>query len=291
MEDRASTLAKQLAQLARGDAHAPVEDVVARAVELLTEVVSDVHTTYAANERSFQCLCQTLNLASTRDEALFQITSALVDANWSSRYAAIFIETSLLPKIRGATSVISRVLLQTALRFGSRYAGTLVDSLLLPLLVHGGDANIDSVVGPAQAEAISRVLRSPNTVPVDQLDGFIQRSLVLAASNSEDGTDDRHLLSNESALLVYQNILNTKPTLSPATVERFVSACEIALERPEGGQLCSSLKFATVIFTLISKYPQQCVGHLEVLETIATKLTSLMAKTTLRSLQKLKTSS
>ncbi|RLN98578.1 hypothetical protein BBJ28_00005966 [Nothophytophthora sp. Chile5] len=190
-----------------------------------------------------------------------------------------------------STSVISRVLLQTALRFGSRYAGTLVDSLLLPLLVRGGDADTGSVVGPAQAEAISRVLRSPDTVSVDQLDGFIQRSLVLAASNSEDGTDDRHLLSNESALLVYQSILNAKPTLSPATVERFVSACETALERPEGRQLCSSLKFATVIFTLISKYPQQCVGHLEALEAIATKLTSLMAKTTLRSLQKLKTSS
>lgn len=213
----------------------------------------------------------------------FLLSSALVDSTWSSRYAAIFLETSVLPKIRAADSVISRVLLQTALRFGSAYAGTLVDSLLLPLLVSGED----TIVGPAQAEAITRILRSPGTVPTDLLDEFIQKSLA-AVTAKEDNNSSPHLLSNESALLVFQNILNTKPVLSPLTVEKFVGACEAVLERPEAEQLRGSLKFATVIFTLIAKHPQQCAGHVETLEAIATQLTSIMAKTTLRSLQKLK---
>uniref|UniRef100_H3HE63 C3H1-type domain-containing protein n=1 Tax=Phytophthora ramorum TaxID=164328 RepID=H3HE63_PHYRM len=97
-------------------------------------------------------------------------------------------------------------------------------------------------------------------------------------------------MPQERPPLSKQNILNTKPVLSPLTVERFVGACEAVLERPEGEQLRGSLKFATVVFTLISKYPQQCAGHLEILEAIAAQLTSIMAKTTLRSLQKLKTS-
>ncbi|KAE9358857.1 hypothetical protein PF008_g2535 [Phytophthora fragariae] len=286
MEDRASVLAKRLVQLSRSDATAAVDDVATRTFDMLAEVVNDVHTTYAANERSFQCLCQMLRMSSTSDEALFQITGALVDSNWSSRYAAIFLETSVLPKIRAANSVISRVLLQTALRFGSAYTGTLVDSLLLPLLVGSKDTDSGNVFGPAQAEALTRILRSPDTVPADQLDGFIQKSLA-AVDASDDGTSP-HLLSNESVLLVFQNILNTKPVLSPLTVERVVAVCEAVLERPEGEQLKGSLKFATVIFTLISKYPQPCTGHVETLESIANQLTSIMAKTTVRSLQKLK---
>ncbi|KAH7479615.1 Zinc finger CCCH domain-containing protein 3 [Phytophthora ramorum] len=288
MEDRASTLAKQLALLSRADATAAMSDVATRAFSILAEVVNDIHTTYAANERSFQYLCQMLRMHSTSDEALHQITSALIDSNWSSRYAAIFLETSVLPKIRAADSVISRILLQTALRFGSSYTVALVDSLLLPLLV-AGNADPGECFGPAQAEAITRILRSPDTVPADQLDGFIQKSLTIV-SVGEESNARPHLLSNESALLVFQNILNTKPVLSPLTVERFVGACEAVLERPEGEQLRGSLKFATVVFTLISKYPQQCAGHLEILEAIAAQLTSIMAKTTLRSLQKLKTS-
>ncbi|KAF1794859.1 Zinc finger, CCCH-type [Phytophthora cactorum] len=312
MEDRASGLAKQLVQLSRSEATAAVDDVATRAFDMLAEVVNDVHTTYAANERSFQYMCKVLCMDSTSDEALSQITryrslpkrrsyrvltphafslyvldSALVDSNWSSRYAAIFLETSVLPKIRAAGSVISRVLLQTALRFGSSYAGSLVDSLLLPLLVGGEHDDPNNAVGPPQAEAITRILRSPDTIPADQLDKFLQKSLEAVTANDKM---DPHLLSNESALLVFQNILNTKPVLSALTVERLVGACEAVLERPEAEQVRGSLKFATVIFTLISKYPQQCAGHVETLEAIATQLTSIMAKTTLRSLQKLKTS-
>ncbi|KAL3666709.1 hypothetical protein V7S43_008333 [Phytophthora oleae] len=283
VEDSATMLAKQLVQLTRSEATAAIDDVATRAFNMLAEVVNDVHTTYAANERSFQYLCKMLRMDCTSDEALSLITSALVDSNWSSRYAAIFLETCVLPKIRSADSVISRVLLQTALRFGSSYAGTLVDSLILPLLVGDEKEELNSAFGPPQAEAITRILRSPDTVPTDQLDGFIQKSLEAMTVNA-----NANLLSNESVLLVFQNILNTKPVLSLLTIEKFVGACEAVLEHPATEQARGSLRFATVVFTLISKYPEQCAGHVETLEAIANQLTSIMAKTTLRSLQKLK---
>eukprot|EP00644_Phytophthora_capsici_P016358 jgi/Phyca11/569868/estExt2_Genewise1.C_PHYCAscaffold_340222 len=257
---------------------------------MLAGVVNDVHTTYAANERSFQYLCKILRIDRTSDEALSMIARfacrqqlSLVDSNWSSRYAAIFLETSVLPKIRSADSVISRVLLQTALRFGSSYASTLVDSLILPLLIGDMKEESSSTFGPPQAEAITRILRSPDSVPTDQLDGFIQKSLETMTVNTNP-----NLLSNESVLLVFQNILNSKPVLSLLTIEKFVGACEAILESPDTEQVRGSLRFATVIFTLISKYPEQCAGHVETLEAIANQLTSIMAKTTLRALQKLK---
>ncbi|GMF31168.1 unnamed protein product [Phytophthora fragariaefolia] len=285
MEDRASGLAKELIQLSRSDASAAVDDVATRTFDMLAEVANDVHTTSRGSIKGSVRL-----LLINSNALLFYLlllARALVDSNWSSRYAAIFLETSVLPKIRAADSVISRVLLQTALRFGSVYAGALVDSLLLPLLVGSKAGDPDTVFGPAQAEAITRILRSPDTVPADQLDDFIQRSLS-GMVTSQGINSSFHLLANESTLLVYQNILNAKPVLSALTVERFIGACEAVLERPDGEQLRGSLKFATVIFTLISKYPQQCAGHLETLEAIANQLTSIMAKTTVRSLQKLK---
>lgn len=190
-----------------------------------------------------------------------------MDSSFSSRYAALFIDASVLPKIQRAASVISRLLLQTALLFGSRYGSILIDSLLLPLL----SSDDTKRIGPPQAEAITRILRSDNAVPATSVDDFVRRALEaanptargglpsqLTPSSSAPTTDPRpHLLTNESALLVFQNVFSGRPALSGATVEQFVAACEYALDGPGGDQLPGSLKFATAIFTLISKYPEQ----------------------------------
>ncbi|CAI5741852.1 unnamed protein product [Hyaloperonospora brassicae] len=283
VETRAAGLSKQLAQLARPNTAADADNVATRTFNMLADVVNDVHTTYAANEQSFQYLCTMLRMHSTSDDALARIISALVDANWSSRYAAIFLNTSVLPRIRAAETVISRALLQTTLLFGATYVDTLIDSLLLPLLV--GDEH--TTVGPAQAEALTRILCSPNTALTDRLDEFVQKSLAVVAAN-EGSSAGAHLLANESALLVLQNILNTKPKLSSLTVDKFVEACEAVLEQPEAHRLRGSLRFTTVVFTLITKYPQQCACHVEALEAIVAQLSSIMAKATMRSLEKLK---
>lgn len=286
MEDRASGLAKQLAQL-KNETAIVIDDVASRAFDLIAEVVNDVQTANVANEVTFQLLCKKLRMDLTMDEALFQITSALVDSNWSSRYAAIFLETSILPKICSAKSVISRVLLQTALRYSPNYSEALVDSLLLPLLVGGNFNNSKYDIGPPQAEAIIRILQIPYSIPIHQLDEYLRRSLKATTASGSANSSSSLLLSNDSALLVFQNIFSMKPALSSSTIELFIEAVETVLERPDLGDIKGSLKFATVIFTLISKFPQQCTGHVEILEGIVSQLTSIMAKTTLRFLQKL----
>jgi hypothetical protein len=190
--------------------------------------------------------------------------SALVDSSFSSRYASVFIAASVLPKIQRATSVISRLLLQTALMFGSRYGSILVDSVLLPLLA--GDAA--KRIRPPQAEAITRILRGDNAVPATSIDDFVRRALEAANPSARRGLPSQlnpsavtdacpHLLTNDSALLVFQNVFSGRPALTEATVEQFVAACEHALDGLGGDKLPGSLKFATAIFTLISKYPDQ----------------------------------
>lgn len=182
------------------------------------------------------------------------MSSALVEANCSSRYAALFLESSVRPKIQQASSVITRMLLQASLLFGARYGSILADSIVVPMLC--GD---EKSIGSSQAEAITRILRSDNAVPRDRIDDLVRQTLESAnAKASQVGAEaPRHLLTNESALLVFQNVFAAKPALTPRTVELFVAACELALDGDGGADLESSLKFATAIFTLISKYPEQ----------------------------------
>lgn len=166
----------------------------------------------------------------------------------------MFLETSVFPKIVAAASVISRVLLQTALLFAQRYTSALIESLLIPLLA----AN---EIGPAQGEAITRILR--NGVPVEQLDGFLSKSFAISEKQQEQQKESataKHFFTNDAALMVLQNVLTMKATLSDATVEKFVGCCEAAQESRDALGLQKSLKFATLVFTMVSKYADQVLA-------------------------------
>lgn len=158
----------------------------------------------------------------------------------------MFLQASVFPKIMAATSVISRVLLQTALLFSDRYTSALVESLLVPLLTA-------HTIGPAQGEAATRILR--NGVPLEQLDGFLSMSFQLAAA---EPPETNHFFTNDAALMVLQNVLTMKAPLADATIDSFVACCEAALEDRAGvEELHKSLKFATLVFTMVSKYAGQ----------------------------------
>lgn len=178
------------------------------------------------------------------------VNSALIESNWSSRYASVFLETSVLPKIVVAASVISRMLLQTALLFAQRYTSALIESLLIPLLT----AN---EIGPAQGEAITRILR--NGVPPEQLDGFLGKSFAISEKQQQESAT-KHFFTNDAALMVLQNVLTMKAPLADATVEKFVVCCEAAQESRDALELQKSLKFATLVFTMVSKYADQVLS-------------------------------
>lgn len=159
----------------------------------------------------------------------------------------------MLPKILAASSAISRVLLQTASLFIQRYAPTLIAAVLIPLVTAEG-------IGSPQGEAVTRIIR--NGIPADQLNDFVLKSLQhrnveVSSSNVAMSSAPRHsMLENESALLVLQNVLNMNAALSVGTVELLIEMSETALEAQDKA-LAKSVKFATLLFTLVSKYPEQ----------------------------------
>lgn len=154
----------------------------------------------------------------------------------------------MLPKIFAASSAISRVLLQTASLFTQRYAPTLIAAVLIPLITAEG-------IGSPQGEAVTRIIR--NGIPADQLNDFVIKSLQHKnAETSNTATQGSTLLENESALLVLQNVLNMNAALSVETVELLIEKSETALEAQDKA-LTKSVKFATLLFTLVAKYPDQ----------------------------------
>lgn len=169
--------------------------------------------------------------------------------------------------------------------FGSRYGSILVDALLLPLL----SDHENHPIGAPQAEAVTRILRGENAVPSDTIDSFVRRVLEADNTRARGGSSSTpsvqmsaaspqpHLLTSEPALLVFQNLFASRPVLSSTTVEQYVTACEYALDGPDGEQLLASLKFATALFTLISKYPEQVwAWNCTIRIVLCNKLTSFL---------------
>ncbi|TMW68565.1 hypothetical protein Poli38472_006033 [Pythium oligandrum] len=272
LEQRATTIAKQMEQVAAPDAvmnQSKVQQVSVQASELLQQVMNAVETTAAENESMFALLCTKLQLPSTSDEVLFHLTTALMEGNWSAQYAQSFLQAALLPRVLAATSVISRVLLQTVLLYAKpSYQTALIDGLIVPVLSTSG-------ISSAQGEALTRILREKG-VAAEQLDTLVNQSLSQSTS----------ILANEAVVLVFQSVLNLKPSLSAATIERLITVLNGSVENE--AEILKSAKFATLLFTLVSKYGEQCAAHADDLEAVATKLTSVMAKAALRAIQKLK---
>ncbi|KAJ0402043.1 hypothetical protein ATCC90586_010191 [Pythium insidiosum] len=265
-----SNLSKQLQSLPRpndagGDS---AQSAIVAAARGLEQVMNAVHSSVSDHEALFRAACARLELSTTTDEALFQLTT--------SRFAAIFLETSVRPKILGATSVISRVLLQTALLFSKpNYLLALLDGVVRKVLT-------DPSIGAPQGEALTRILRECE-LPAERLD-----ELLLAPAL--EGRDDIPPLrfASETTVLVVQNVLNLKPTLSRVTVERLVAASHSAVVPGSASDaLRKSPKFATLVFTLVSKYSAQCVPYSDELRAIAAQLSSVMAKATQRAIAKL----
>jgi hypothetical protein len=179
------------------------------------------------------------------------MNSSIMQSNWSTRFAAVFMGNCILPRVVASSSVISRVLLQTALLFSEKYSSVVVENLLVPLM------NSKSFKS-AQGEAVTRILREG--LQPTGLSHFLHCVLTyrhsrLSQSGGPKSPDSGVTLGNEVALLVVQNVLNLKIQLSKESVDVLVEIMEENLEtHPE---LTKSLKFGTLVFTLVSKYPQQ----------------------------------
>ncbi|RHZ03102.1 hypothetical protein DYB37_000047 [Aphanomyces astaci] len=214
-----------------------------------------------------ELLCSTLALTSLSDDAVLVLTTKLVEAKWTSYDTAVVLESTLLVRVQAATSAIPRSLLKALQVVATSLPHIAIDRILVPVLT-------SATANAPQCEAMTRLVRDglgPSLTPL-----IVTR---LIAANVLHSPHDR-------VLLVVQQIFNVKAPLAQDAIDLVVHALARAVSASPA-TTTASIKFASVLFTVVTKYAALCVRHRDALLAIATKCTSSMAKTALRAIDKL----
>ncbi|KAG9413496.1 Zinc finger CCCH domain-containing protein 3 [Aphanomyces cochlioides] len=209
-------------------------------------------------------LCSTLQLSQLPDDVALAFVEKLLEAKWVVRYTAVCLDASLFSRVHAVTAAVSRLVLKALQAVCNDMPVFAIERLVVPVLA--ADA-----ANPPQCEAMTRIIR----------DGLgAQHMLPLV-----DQLTSAHVLrtTNDRVLLVVQQIFNAKATLTQATIDRVVSELEQAVATAPS----SSVKFASIVFTIVTKYEALCVSHRDRLAAIAARCTSSMGKTAARAIDKL----
>ncbi|EQC38508.1 hypothetical protein SDRG_04215 [Saprolegnia diclina VS20] len=214
-----------------------------------------------------EVLSDKLQLNTLPDEALVVFCSKLLDAQWSLRASMHLVSISLFRNVMASPNAISRGLVQVLSRLATDHASVVIEQLLVPIMT-----SVDLSEKAPQCEVVTRLLR--DGLHASHIDALVQQ--VVADRQASP------FMTSERMLLVLQTLFNLKALLSQATIDSVVDAMLAAVSRH-----AKSVKFATVLFTVVSKYPTLCAPHRETLFEIGSGCHSSMAKTALRAIEKL----
>ncbi|KAG5178538.1 hypothetical protein JKP88DRAFT_151488, partial [Tribonema minus] len=202
-----------------------------------------------------------------------------------------FVRGALLPRAAALSAPAPRTLVSGVTAAAKQRPQAVVEGLLVPLL-HGdaaagdgsaaaagdsgagvGDSSSGGRMAPgsAQCELLLRTARSA-------LPPHAAAPLVAAAC-------DPRCAWNDGTVALVTSLLGMKLVLDDSAVAALAGRIEAEAERAEQ---CKSLKFATLLHTLVLKYGPQAGPHAAVLRTAAEKNTTFMKKSALSALQRLK---
>ncbi|CAN0517734.1 unnamed protein product, partial [Ectocarpus sp. 8 AP-2014] len=227
----------------------------------------------------------------------------------SLRNCLAFVRAVLVPRARALNAPASRLLVTAVSGIGKARPGVVIDGLVLPLLCRGDPA---SAVGSAQCELCTRLIKQ--ILPKDTLEAVLVGLCGPAEDESAqaaggwiggpsggsggNGTNAaagrRHdaagsssssrCLWTELTVPVMTTALNLKPALSDRAIAALVRGVEAAAER---AALQKSLKFTTLIHSLVTRYGPQLKPHVPVLRTAVGRCSTFMVKAVLAALQRL----
>ncbi|CAN0328581.1 unnamed protein product, partial [Ectocarpus sp. 8 AP-2014] len=226
----------------------------------------------------------------------------------SLRNCLAFVRAVLVPRARALNAPASRLLVTAVSGIGKARPGVVIDGLVLPLLCRGDPA---SAVGSAQCELCTRLIKQ--ILPKDTLEAVLvglcgpteDESAQTAGGwiggpsggNGGNGTNAaagrRHDAAGSSSsrcawteltVPVMTTALNLKPALSDKAIAALVRGVEAAAE---GAALQKSLKFTTLIHSLVTRYGPQLKPHVPVLRTAVGRCSTFMVKAVLAALQRL----
>ncbi|OQR87511.1 hypothetical protein ACHHYP_08702 [Achlya hypogyna] len=208
-----------------------------------------------------------LDLAALPDDATVVLCTKLLDAQWSLRASMHLVEQCLFRKVQAAPTAVSRGLVQVLSRVAADHPSVVSERLLVPIMTSPALAE-----KPPQCEVVTRIVR--DGLPLFHIDTLLAK---LFADRLQSP-----LHTSERMLLVIQTLFNLKANLTQETLDLVIETMETTVARHR-----TSVKFATVLFTVVAKYPELCRPHRDALLELVAKCQSAMAKTALRAIEKL----
>ena len=215
---------------------------------------------------AMRAACAALGADTLPDEAVLCACQAAAQPDVSGRAAALFIGEVLRPRLAALQEAASRTLFAALLALLRVHARPLLHELLLPTLWHDGGA-----LSGGQAEALSRLLKElPEALLGECLSAFLQGDGGVPSGWSE------------AQVALLQTALSRKPPLDGPCVAELVVQADANVDG-----LRKSLKFSSLLSTLLKTHGQQLRPHLPAVRRVAERLETFMRKSILAAVGKL----
>ncbi|CAM9198214.1 unnamed protein product, partial [Scytosiphon promiscuus] len=230
------------------------------------------------------------------DDVVMAVCDGFVTPALSLKNCLAFVRAVLVPRARALTTPASRLLVTAVSGIGKQRPGVVIDGLILPLLCEGDL----SMVGSAQCELCTRLIKQVlpkhalEAVLVGLCDPLLDESTRASAGawgGVPQGGGAEAASSSPSSCVwtelttpVITAALNLKPTLSDKAIAALVRGVEAAAEQPN---LQKSLKFTTLIHSMVNRFGPQLKPHVPTLRAAVGRCSNFMVKAVLAALQRL----
>lgn len=201
-----------------------------------------------------------LKLHQFEDLLIFQISKYFIDRQTSYQNCSIFVKYILLKKVKSLKQIASRFLFSALVSASKLHPKTIVDSLLLPLFGKKKDGK--PIMGSSQSEVINRIVDQclPEELILKLLKGII--------------FGGEEIIWTDYVVIIVKNILSRKICLQDEIITQLL----LCLEQ-NANVFTNSVKFTTLISTLISRYGKQVRKHVDLIQQILSTNKTFMKKT------------
>lgn len=219
-----------------------------------------------AEPASMRIACAEIAVESLPDEALLCACQAAAQPQVSGRAAAAFMGAALRARLAGLEQPASRTLFNALIALLHAHARPLVDELLVPIMRLAGGA-----LRPPQVEALSRLLKElPEALLGKALADFLA---------GEGGVP---VAWAEPHVALLQALVARKPPLDHACLAELLVQADANADA-----LRKSLKFASLLATLVKTHGAQLRPSLPSLRRVVERLDTFMRKSILAAVGKL----
>jgi len=203
---------------------------------------------------------QVLSLQGLNEEAIKEVCTEFVTEDLGYARCLVFIHMVLLPMVQNLRTTASRTMIATLSYCAQLHPKPVLYGLLIPL-------SQQPDIGTSQSEIVKKLIKECYTNTPDLCVLFLYEILI-----------QKETLWTEVSIGIVQNMININLQLDDEVCGLMIAKIGHHVGQ---GNLASNLKFTTLIFTFISKYPSLIKPFRTILHQILSKCQTYMSKSAL----------